>query len=83
MKRGVWFGAGVAAGVYGVVKVQRIAEAFSPDGIRDRLGALGMGARLMREEMVQGQADAEAGLRERYGLPATDDVPPMIEQKDN
>jgi hypothetical protein len=82
MRRGLWFGAGVAAGVYGMVRARRVAEAFTPDGIRDRVNAVGLGARLLRDEVAQGQADAEAELRARYGPPATD-VPPMIEQKDH
>lgn len=66
IRSGVVFGAGVAAGVYGVVKVRRIAEAFTPDGMRDRIGAAVLGARLFREEVAQGQADAETQLREHY-----------------
>lgn len=66
IKSGVVFGAGVAAGVYGMVKVRRIAEAFTPDGMRDRIGAAVLGARLLREEVAQGQADAETRLREHY-----------------
>jgi hypothetical protein len=82
MRRGIWFGAGVAAGVYGVVRVQRVVEAFSPDGIRDRIKAAGMGAKLLRDEVAQGQADAEPELRERYGVPApTDRAIPELNQK--
>ncbi|HWJ09282.1 MAG TPA: DUF6167 family protein [Nocardioides sp.] len=66
IRSGVVFGAGVAAGVYGMVKVRRIAEAFTPDGMRDRIGAAVLGARLLRDEVVQGQADAEIRLREHY-----------------
>lgn len=66
IRSGVVFGAGVAAGVYGMVKVRRIAEAFTPDGMRDRIGAAVLGARLFREEVAQGQADAETRLREHY-----------------
>ena len=66
IRSGVVFGAGVAAGVYGMVKVRRIAEAFTPDGMRDRIGAAVLGARLFREEVAQGQAEAETQLREHY-----------------
>lgn len=66
IRSGVVFGAGVAAGVYGMVKVRRIAEAFTPDGMRDRIGAAVLGARLLRDEVAQGQADAETRLREHY-----------------
>jgi len=68
MRRGFWFSAGVAAGVYGMVRARRVAEAFSPDGIRDRVKAAGVGARLLRDEIAQGAADAETGLRRHYGL---------------
>jgi hypothetical protein len=68
--RGAWFAAGAAAGVYATVKVRRLAEAFTPDGIRDRIGAIGLGARMMREEFAQGAADAEADMRQRYAAAA-------------
>ena len=65
--RSAWFVAGAAAGAYGVVKIRRIAEAFTPDGMRDRIGAAFVGARMLREEVAHGQAEAEIRLRERYG----------------
>ncbi|TIC80360.1 hypothetical protein E8D34_16815 [Nocardioides sp. GY 10113] len=68
MGRGIWFGAGVAAGVYGVVRVRRVLEAFTVDGMRDRVGAAFVGARMFREELEQGRVHAEADLRERYRL---------------
>lgn len=67
MRRGFWFGAGMAAGVYGMVRARRVAEAFTPDGIRDRVKAAGLGVRMLRDEVAQGTADAETGLRRRYG----------------
>ncbi|KRB74112.1 hypothetical protein ASE01_19180 [Nocardioides sp. Root190] len=66
MKAGLWFTAGAAAGVYGMVRVRRIAEAFTPDGMRDRIGAAFVGARMFRDEVVQGQVDAESQLREHF-----------------
>ncbi len=67
MMRGpVWFAAGAAAGVYGMVKVRRVAEAFTPDGMRDRVHAAFLGARIFAEEVAQGQADAEDRLRQHY-----------------
>jgi hypothetical protein len=66
VKAGLWFTAGAAAGVYGMVRVRRIAEAFTPDGMRDRIGAAFVGARVLREEVAQGQADAEIRLRDHY-----------------
>jgi len=66
--RGVWFAAGAAAGVYATVRARRAVEAFTPDGIRDRLSAVGVGARMMRAEFAYGAAEAETHLRERYEL---------------
>lgn len=65
--RSAWFVAGAAAGAYGVVKVRRLAEALTPDGMRDRIGAAFVGARMFREEVAHGQAEAEIRLREWYG----------------
>lgn len=66
IRTGVVFAAGAAAGVYGLVKVRRLAEAFTPDGMRDRVNAVVLGARMFADEVAQGQADAETHLRERY-----------------
>ena len=68
MRRSAWFAAGAAAGAYGVVRVRRLVEAFTVDGMRDRVGAVFVGARMFREELAQGMADAETDLRERYRL---------------
>jgi hypothetical protein len=65
MNRGLWFVAGAGAGVYAVVKVRRAAEAFTPDGLRDRLSGLGLGAHLFAEEVRAGMAEKETELRER------------------
>jgi hypothetical protein len=50
------------------VRARRLAEAFTADGLSDRWHALTLGARMFREEVAQGQAEAETGLRERFGL---------------
>lgn len=68
IRKGVWFGAGVAAGAYGVVRARRLLEAFTPDGIRDRLSGLGAGIRVFNEEMRTGIAERETELRDRIGL---------------
>ena len=68
MRRGVWFGAGMAAGAYGVVRARRFLQAFTPDGIRDRLSGLGAGVRVFGEEMRTGMAERETELRDRIGL---------------
>jgi hypothetical protein len=60
--------AGAGAGVYAVVRARRVAEAFTRDGLSDRWHALSLGARMLRDEVAQGQAEAETQLRERFGL---------------
>ena len=68
MRRGFWFAAGAAAGVYGMVKARRAAEVFTVDGLRDRANAAGLGARMLRAEFEHGRSEAETELRERYEL---------------
>jgi hypothetical protein len=69
MKRGLWFAAGAGAGVYAMARARRLAEAFTVEGLRDRWEAVGLGARMLRDDIAQGQAETETELRERYGLP--------------
>ncbi|KQW43056.1 hypothetical protein ASC77_22460 [Nocardioides sp. Root1257] len=68
MRRGLWFVAGAGTAVYVMVRGRRAAEVFTVDGLKDRLGALEVGARLVRDEVAQGQAEKESELRERLGL---------------
>jgi hypothetical protein len=68
MRRGFWFMAGAGAGVYAMVRARRVKEAFTADGLGDRWQALTLGARMLRDEVAQGQAEAETELRERFGL---------------
>jgi hypothetical protein len=68
MRRGLWFVAGAGTAVYAMVRGRRVAEAFTVDGLKDRVGALEVGARLFRDEVAQGKADKESELRERLGL---------------
>lgn len=68
MSRSLWFVAGAGVGVYAAVRARRAAEALTVDGMRDRVSALAVGARMFRDEVAQGRAEAETGLRERMGL---------------
>jgi hypothetical protein len=68
MRRGLWFAAGAGAGIYAMIRGRRAAEALSVDGLRDRLAALEVGARMFRDEVAQGKAEKESQLRERLGL---------------
>ena len=68
MNRGLWFVAGAGAGVYAMVRARRAAEVFTAEGLKDRWSGVALGARLVREEVAQGQAEKETELRERFGL---------------
>jgi hypothetical protein len=63
MSRGLWFVAGAGAGIYGMVRGRRAAEALSTDGLRDRVNAAVLGARLLGGEVAAGKAEREAELR--------------------
>ena len=67
MRRGFWFVAGAGAGVYVMVKARRAAEAFTPDGVRDRVAGLQVGAQLFLDEVRSGMDERETELRERFG----------------
>jgi hypothetical protein len=67
-RAGLWFVAGAGAGVYAMVRARRLKEAFTADGLSDRWQAVTLGARMLRDEVAQGQAEAETELRERFGL---------------
>ncbi|MGA8847246.1 MAG: DUF6167 family protein [Nocardioides sp.] len=68
MRRSLWFAAGASAGVYAAARARRAAEVFTIDGLRDRVGAAVLGARMLRAEVAQGKAEAETELRERINL---------------
>ncbi len=68
MRRGLWFVAGAGTAVYVMVRGRRAAETLTVDGLKDRVGALEVGARMFRDEVAQGQADKESELREKLGL---------------
>lgn len=78
MSRGVWFVAGAGVGVYAMTRARRLAEAFTPDGMRDRIGAAVVGVRMVAEEVSTGRAEAEPMARERWGLAPT--AAPRLEQ---
>ena len=67
-RAGFWFVAGTGAGVYAMVRARRLKDAFTADGLSDRWQALTLGARMLRDEVAQGQAEVEIELRERFGL---------------
>jgi hypothetical protein len=77
MNRSFWFVAGAGAGVYVMVKARRAAETFTPEGLRDRLSGLSVGAQLFADEVRSGMTEKETELRDRLGL--TLDGPPELE----
>jgi hypothetical protein len=76
MKGTFWFVAGAGAGVYIVVKARRAAETFTPEGLRDRLSGLTVGAHLFADEVRSGMTEKETELRDRLGLAL--DGPPEL-----
>ena len=67
MNRGIWFVAGAGVGVYAMVKARRAVEVFTPEGLRDRVAGLGLGAHLFAEEVRAGMTEKETELRDRLG----------------
>ena len=54
MSRTIWFAAGAGVGVYAMTRARRAAEAFTPDGLADRLAGLSLGLHLFRDEVRTG-----------------------------
>jgi hypothetical protein len=67
MSRALWFAAGAGAGVYALTRARRAAEAFTPDGLADRLAGLSAGLRIFTDEVRAGMAEKEMDLRGRTG----------------
>lgn len=68
MSRGIWFVAGAGFGIYAMTKTRRAAEALTPDGLRDRLSGLALGARLLSDDVRTEMARKETELRDQLGL---------------
>ena len=81
MRRGLWFAAGAGAGAYAMVRGRRAAEILTAEGLQDRLGAVALGARMFRDEVAQGRADAETEVRARLGVPSHGGTAPEITHK--
>lgn len=73
MRRGLWFLAGSAAGVYTTVRARRAAESLTVEGLHDRLQGLFAGARVLRDEVVSARAEKEGELRARLALVSHED----------
>jgi hypothetical protein len=66
--RTLWFVAGAGAGVYAVNRAKRAAEAFTPEGLADRMAGWSLGAHLFGQEVRAGMEEKETELRGRMGL---------------
>ena len=78
MNRTFWFAAGAGVGVYAMTRARRAAEAFTPEGLADRLAGLSLGAHLFGQEVKAGMAEKENEVRQRLGV--ADHGRPQIEQ---
>jgi hypothetical protein len=72
VSRAFWFAAGVASGVYGVFKVKRTVEIFTPDGIGARVAALRRGAQVFADEVSGAAHEREAELLSELRTSASD-----------
>ncbi len=68
MSRALWFVAGAATSAYAITKARRAAEAFTPEGVRDRLAAFSLGAQMFGDEVRDEMSSRETELRERLGI---------------
>ena len=75
MSRTLWFAAGASVGVYAMTRARRAAEAFTPEGLSDRLAGLSVGLRLFGDEVRAGAAEKENDLRGRTGLTLHVNIP--------
>ena len=62
MKRTFWFASGLVSGVYGVFKVRRVIENFTPDGIGARVAAARRGIQVFAGEVGTAAREREADL---------------------
>jgi hypothetical protein len=72
MSKAIWFAAGAASGVYGLLKARRTAQAFTPDGLGARAAAWQVGARAFGDEVRAGMVEHETQLRDQLRLGASD-----------
>jgi hypothetical protein len=62
VKRAFWFAAGAVSGIYGLAKVRRTLENFTPDGVGARIAAARAGVRMFADEVAAGMHEREADL---------------------
>jgi hypothetical protein len=64
-------------GVYALTRARRAVEAFTPEGLADRLAGLSLGLHLFGAEVRAGMTEKENDVRERLGL-ASHGGPPEL-----
>jgi hypothetical protein len=62
VRRAFWFAAGAASGIYGMVKVRRTLEIFTPDGVGARVAAARAGVKMFTDEVAAWMHEREADL---------------------
>jgi hypothetical protein len=73
VSRAFWFAAGLASGVYGVFKVRRTVESFTPDGIGARVAAIRRGAQVFADEVAGAARERETELLAELRASGSDD----------
>lgn len=79
VRRAFWFAAGAASGIYGMVKVRRTLEIFTPDGVGARVAAAKTGLRMFADEVAAGMHEREADLLAELRAGAAE--PHQLEQR--
>lgn len=70
MGRLFWIGLGAAAGVLVVRRVTRAAQAYTPEGVAENLGAVGAALRDFADAVREGMDVRETELRVALGVDA-------------
>jgi hypothetical protein len=73
VSRTFWFAAGIASGVYGVFKVKRTIEHFTPDGVGARVAAVRRGAQVFAGEVSTAARERESELLAELRASTADD----------
>ncbi len=77
MRRLFWMSVGAAAGIYGVRRVRRAADAVTPEGLSRGVNTLAHSVRGFATDVRLAMAEREAELSEALGLDTTRDQPPQ------
>ncbi|MDQ1288475.1 MAG: hypothetical protein QG622_2040 [Actinomycetota bacterium] len=72
MRRLFWATLGATAGVFVVRKLNRTAQAYTPEGISRSLAGVAAGLRDVADAVREGMADRERELRVALGVDAGD-----------